>query len=159
MEKRVGIGYDSHRLVEGRKLILGGIEIPFELGLLGHSDGDALTHAIMDALLGASGLPDIGVLFPDSDPSYAGVSSMVLLTEVKTLISAAKVKIVNIDCVVVSEKPKLSPYYNEMKKAIAKTLEIDVNLVNIKAKTNEGMGFIGEGKGIACLVVALVEKN
>ena len=158
MEKRVGIGYDSHRLVEGRKLILGGVEIPFNLGLLGHSDGDVLTHSIIDALLGASGFPDIGVLFPDSDPSYKSISSLIFLETVYKKLTNANINVINVDCVVILERPKLSPYYSKIKRSLSEVLDCGDDKINIKAKTNEGMGFIGRGEGIASIAIAMVTK-
>jgi 2-C-methyl-D-erythritol 2,4-cyclodiphosphate synthase len=158
MEKRVGIGYDSHRLVEGRKLILGGVEIPFNLGLLGHSDGDVLTHSIIDALLGASGFPDIGVLFPDSDPSYKSISSLIFLETVYKKLTNANINLINVDCVVILERPKLSPYYSKIKRSLSEVLDCVDDKINIKAKTNEGMGFIGRGEGIASIAIAMVTK-
>ena len=138
---RVGIGYDIHRLVKGRKLIIGGVEIPFEKGLLGHSDADVLVHSICDALLGAMGLGDIGQHFPDTDEKYKGISSMELLKKVVEKVKKGKFKIINIDANIIAEKPKLLPYIEEMKKNIRKILGKDVS-VNIKARTNEGLGEI-----------------
>lgn len=158
MEKRVGLGFDSHKLVEGRKLVLGGVEIPFNLGLLGHSDGDVLIHAVIDALLGASGLPDIGTLFPDSDYAYKDISSLMLLENVSRKLEKNRIEIINIDCIVILEQPKLSPYYFQIKQSLSKVLHCSDEKVNIKAKTNEGMGFIGRGEGIASIVIAMVKR-
>ena len=140
---RVGMGYDVHKLVEDRKLILGGVEIPHTLGLLGHSDADVLVHAIMDALLGAAALGDIGKHFPDTDPQYAGISSMKLLAHVRDLIMNEGYVIENIDATVIAQKPKLRPYIDEMEKNIADTLGIALNQMNIKATSEEGLGFTG----------------
>ena len=156
---RIGHGYDVHRLVTGRKLILGGLQVPYELGLDGHSDADVLLHAIMDALLGAAALGDIGQHFPDSDPAYAGVSSMVLLKSVGGLLKHAGYAVVNIDATVLAQKPKLAPYIEEMRRRIAETLGIGFDRVSVKATTEEGLGFTGEGKGIAAHAVALIEKR
>jgi 2-C-methyl-D-erythritol 2,4-cyclodiphosphate synthase len=155
---RVGIGYDVHKLVEDRKLILGGVEIPYEKGLLGHSDADVLTHAIMDALLGAAALGDIGQLYPDTDPRYKDADSMKLLRDVIIRIQAAGFKVINIDAVIMAEKPKMAPYITEMKQNIAEAMRIGVFDVGIKATTTEGLGFVGEGKGIAVQAVALIES-
>jgi 2-C-methyl-D-erythritol 2,4-cyclodiphosphate synthase len=153
---RVGMGYDVHKLVEGRKLILGGVEIEYEKGLLGHSDADVLLHAIMDALLGAAALGDIGKHFPDTDPKYKGVSSMKLLEEVKKLLEDKCYLIENIDATIIAERPKLRPYIDEMRANIAKVLSIDIDRVNVKATTEEGMNFTGEGRGISAQAVCLV---
>jgi 2-C-methyl-D-erythritol 2,4-cyclodiphosphate synthase len=155
---RVGNGYDIHRLTEGRKLILGGIEIPYELGLLGHSDADVLTHSIMDALLGALSLGDIGKYFPPSDPIYEDISSLELLLKVKNLIEAENYKINNIDTVIQAENPKLLGFIFLIKKKLAEVLEISEDQISIKATTMEGLGPIGEGKAIAVHSVALLEK-
>ena len=154
---RVGIGYDIHRLGENRKLILGGVTIPYELGLIGHSDADVLTHAICDAILGAAGLGDIGQHFPDTDPAYAGIDSLILLGKVKTLISS-DYAIRNVDSTVIMERPKLAPYIPLMCQCLAETLGIASNRVNVKATTSEGLGFIGEGKAAAAeAIVCLAE--
>lgn len=154
---RVGIGYDVHRLGENRKLILGGVTIPYELGLIGHSDADVLTHAICDAILGAAGLGDIGQHFPDTDPAYAGIDSLILLGKVKTLISL-DYAIQNVDSTVIMERPKLAPYIPSMRRCLAETLDIASNQVNVKATTSEGLGFIGEGKAAAAeAIVCLTE--
>ena len=150
---RVGMGYDVHRLVEDRKLILGGVEIPHTLGLLGHSDADVLVHAIMDALLGAAALGDIGKHFPDTDPQYKGVSSMKLLAHVRDLIEAAGYVIENIDATIIAQRPKMRPYIEDMRKNIADALNIDVDRVNVKATTEEGLGFTGSGEGISSQAV------
>lgn len=155
---RIGSGYDVHKLVEGRKLILGGIEIPFEKGLLGHSDADVLTHAVMDALLGAAAMGDIGRHFPDSHARYKDVSSMKLLYEVLCLLKKEKYSIINIDATVIAQKPKLANYMQAMEQNIADTLEIAKDSINIKATTEEGLGFTGEGLGIAAKAVCLIEK-
>ena len=150
MNVRIGIGYDIHRLVRGRKLVLGGVDIPYDKGLMGHSDGDVLLHAIGDAILGASNKRDIGYHFPDTDPKYKNISSLILLKEIMNITKAG---IINIDSVIVCEKPKLSPYILAMQKNIAETLGISVECISIKAKTNEGMGLIGRGEGIAAYAV------
>ncbi|WP_213951780.1 2-C-methyl-D-erythritol 2,4-cyclodiphosphate synthase [Tepidanaerobacter syntrophicus] len=155
---RIGIGYDVHRLIEGRKLILGGVAIPFEKGLLGHSDADVLVHAINDALLGAAALGDIGTHFPDTDIKYKDISSILLLKEVKKILSEAGYKVVNIDSVICAERPKLSPYINEMQENIAAALAIDKNRVSIKATTTEKLGFEGREEGISSQAVCLIEK-
>jgi 2-C-methyl-D-erythritol 4-phosphate cytidylyltransferase/2-C-methyl-D-erythritol 2,4-cyclodiphosphate synthase len=156
---KVGIGYDSHRLVEGRKLILGGIDIPFDKGLEGHSDADALIHAIIDALLGAAGAGDIGGHFPDSDPEYRGISSMKLLEKIKILFDEKDFTISHIDASIILEKPKLSPFTNLMKNNIAGALGILPSSVNIKAKTNDGMGFVGRKEGVAVIATAAVKES
>ncbi len=153
---RIGTGYDVHRLSADRKLILGGVEIPFEKGLLGHSDADVLTHAVMDALLGASGLPDIGVFFPDSDPGYKDASSLVLLKAVGTQVKMRGYTVSNIDATIIAERPKMRPYLDEMKKNLAKVLGIGEDQINIKATTEEGLGFTGQGEGIAAQAVCLL---
>lgn len=154
---RVGMGYDVHKLVEDRKLILGGVEIPYEKGLLGHSDADVLVHAIMDALLGAACLGDIGKHFPDTDAEYKDADSMELLGKVGALIDAQNMLIGNIDATIIAQKPKLAPYIEEMRKNIAKKLGIDLSQINIKATTEEGLGFTGEGKGISSQAICLLE--
>ena len=147
---RIGMGYDVHKLVEGRKLILGGVEIPNEKGLLGHSDADVLLHAIMDALLGAAALGDIGKHFPDTDPAYKGASSIRLLEHVGELIEKELYVIGNIDATIIAQRPKMAPYIEQMKKNVADALAIEVSQVNIKATTEEGLGFTGSGEGISC---------
>lgn len=154
---RVGIGYDVHKLVENRKLILGGVSIPYEKGLLGHSDADVLVHAIMDAILGAAALGDIGKHFPDTDPAYKDADSMELLEQVGQLIDQQNMMIGNIDATVIAQRPKLSPYIDTMREKIAKCLKVDVNQVNIKATTEEGLGFTGEGLGISAQAICLLE--
>ena len=155
---RIGHGYDVHRLVEGRRLIIGGVEIPWEKGLLGHSDADVLTHAVMDALSGAARLGDIGKLFPDTDPSYAGISSMKLLTHVGILLREKGFSVVNIDAVLLAQAPKVGPYRAQMNENIAAALKIDTEQVNVKATTEEGLGFTGDGSGMAAHAVVLLEK-
>jgi 2-C-methyl-D-erythritol 2,4-cyclodiphosphate synthase len=155
---RVGIGYDVHPLVAGRKLVLGGIEIPFDKGLSGHSDADVLTHAIIDALLGAAGLKDIGNQFPPGDPKYKDISSLILLDEVNKLLKAESFKIGNIDAVVVAQRPKLSPFIEEMRGRISQTLGIAPGQVMVKATTTDGLGFAGRGEGIAAYAIASVEQ-
>jgi 2-C-methyl-D-erythritol 2,4-cyclodiphosphate synthase len=159
MDYRIGIGYDIHRLVQGRKLFLGGVEIPYIKGLLGHSDGDALIHAICDALLGAASEGDIGGLFPDTDPKYQGVASEELLKEVAELIKNKNFSISNIDAVVIAEEPKLLPFKKKMKEKIAKILSIEDSCINIKAKTNEGLGEIGRIEAIASYAVAAISRR
>lgn len=155
---RIGSGYDVHRLTEGRKLILGGVEIPFEKGLLGHSDADVLVHAVMDALLGAAALGDIGKHFPDTDPAYKGADSMRLLKEVRRLIEEKAYFIENIDATVIAQRPKLAGYIPQMKKNIADVLGLSEEQVNVKATTEEGLGFTGEGLGIAASAVCLLSE-
>ncbi len=156
---RIGHGYDVHRLTEGRALILGGVEIPYEKGLLGHSDADVLTHAVMDALLGAAALGDIGKLFPDSDAAYKGISSIELLKRVKARLAEAGFEAVNLDATILAQAPKLAPYRDEMRGNIACALEIPVSRVSVKATTEEGLGFTGSGEGIAAHAVALLEQT
>ena len=156
---RIGHGYDVHRLVEGRELILGGVTIEYNKGLLGHSDADVLVHAIMDALLGAAGLGDIGQHFPASDDKFKGISSLKLLERVNTLLKAQNFRIVNIDSTVILEEPKISKYIQSMKHNISSTLQCDVNLINIKATTEEGLGFTGVREGIAAHAVVLIKKG
>lgn len=153
---RIGLGYDVHRLVKDRDLILGGVKIPHELGLLGHSDADVLIHAIMDSLLGASALGDIGKHFPDTDPKYKGISSVKLLEEVGKLLYKNNFTIGNIDATIIAEKPKMAPHIMEMRSNIAKALEIDINKVNVKATTEEGLGFTGEKLGISSQAICLL---
>lgn len=155
---RVGTGYDVHRLTEGRDLILGGVKIPYEKGLLGHSDADVLLHAVMDALLGAAALGDIGKHFPDTDPTYEGASSMKLLERVGELLDEEQYVVENIDATVIAQRPKLRPYIEEMRQNIAGTLKIDVEQVNVKATTEEGLGFTGTGEGISAQAVCALEK-
>ncbi|MFH1202097.1 MAG: 2-C-methyl-D-erythritol 2,4-cyclodiphosphate synthase [Candidatus Omnitrophota bacterium] len=158
MDVKVGFGYDIHRLVEGRKLFLGGLEIPFVKGLYGHSDGDVLIHAICDSLLGAVGGSDIGKLFPNNDPQYAGISSLILLERVYQLVASHGFKISNIDVTVVCDEPHLEPFKFKMSEAIAKTLKIEATCINIKATTQEGLGEIGKGEAIAAYAVSCLVK-
>lgn len=153
---RVGQGYDVHRLVAGRKLIIGGVEIPYEKGLDGHSDADVLTHAVMDALLGACAMGDIGKLFPDSDERFLGADSMALLREVCRLIYSDGYSIGNVDCTVIAQKPRLAPYIDEMRAKLASAMGTERDRVSVKATTEEGLGFTGEGQGIAAQAVALL---
>lgn len=155
---RIGHGYDVHRLTEGRKLILGGVEIPFERGLDGHSDADVLVHALMDALLGAAGLRDIGVLFPDNDPAYKNISSMLLLDRVMLTLERAGYAVGNVDVTVLAQRPKLKDYIPVMRENLARAMKIPLDCVNIKATTEEGLGFTGSGEGIACHAVCLLER-
>jgi len=155
---RIGHGYDVHRLVEGRKLILGGVEIPFEKGLLGHSDADVLAHAISDALLGAAAMGDIGALFPDNDPQYEGADSLRLLAEVVERIGMQGYRISNIDATVLAQRPKLRPFIDAMRDKLANACNIDIGAVSVKATTEEELGFTGAGQGIAVHAVCLIEK-
>ena len=154
---RIGHGYDVHRLVDERKLVLGGVEIPWEKGLLGHSDADVLVHAVMDALTGASRLGDIGKLFPDTDPAYAGISSLKLLAEVGRLLEEKGFVVVNIDATLLAQAPKVGPYKQQMAENMAAALNIRPEQVNVKATTEEGLGFTGDGSGMAAHAVALLE--
>ncbi|MEE4358979.1 MAG: 2-C-methyl-D-erythritol 2,4-cyclodiphosphate synthase [Desulfococcaceae bacterium] len=154
---RIGLGYDVHQLVKGRKLILGGVSIPFDRGLLGHSDADVLLHAVCDALLGAAGLGDIGFHFPDTDPQYKNIDSMKLLLRSDELIREKNFQVVNLDTTLFAQAPKISPYREAMRKNIAAALRIAENCVNIKATTTEGLGMIGEGEGIAAMCVVLLQ--
>lgn len=154
-----GIGYDSHRLAEGRRLILGGVDIPSELGLEGHSDADVLTHAVIDALLGAAGLGDIGEHFPDTDERWRDADSLELLRSVVAVISAAGLKVVNIDCTVVMERPKLGPHRAEIRVRLAQVLGLEEKRVNVKATTGEGIGFVGRGEGVAALAIASLDEQ
>ncbi len=153
---RIGIGNDIHRLVEGRRLVLGGVEIPHERGLLGHSDGDSLTHAITDALLGAAGLGDIGAHFPDQDPRWAGADSFVFLRHVCSLVAERGYSIANLDATILAERPKMAPHIPAMKAKLAEAMGIDQSQINLKAKTNEGLGAIGRGEAIAAQAVVLL---
>ena len=155
---RVGMGYDVHKLTEGRDLILGGVNIPWEKGLLGHSDADVLIHAIMDALLGAAALGDIGKHFPDTDPKYKGISSVKLLIHVAELLKEHGYEIGNIDATIIAQRPKLLPYMEEMKKNVASALGLTGDRVNIKATTEEGLGFTGSGEGISSQAICAIEK-
>ncbi len=159
MEFRIGNGFDVHRLVTGRKLILGGVEIPFEKGLEGHSDADLLLHAIMDSLLGAAALGDIGTHFPPSDVQYKDISSILLLKEVRKLIRSQGYRISNVDSTIVAETPKMAPHILQMRKNIAGALEIDLNQVSVKATTTEGLGYAGRGEGMGAYATALLMKN
>lgn len=156
---RIGSGYDVHRLTEGRRLILGGVEIPYEKGLLGHSDADVLLHAIADALLGAAALGDIGRHFPDTDPKYEGADSRKLLARVLGLISDNGYCIMNIDATIIAQKPKMAPHIEQMRRNIAETLQVEVSQVNVKATTEEGLGFTGAGEGIAASAVCLLQEK
>ena len=156
---RIGHGYDVHRLVEGRKLIMGGVEIPYEKGLLGHSDADVLAHAIMDALLGAAALGDIGKLFPDNDPNFEGADSMKLMARVVEVLAEKGWKIGNIDSTVIAQKPKLAPYIPQMRERVAQVCGIDVEQISVKATTEEKLGFTGSGEGIASHAVCIIEKR
>ena len=156
---RIGHGYDVHRLKTGRALILGGVNIPYDLGLDGHSDADVLTHAIMDALLGAAAAGDIGKLFPDNDEAFRGISSLELLRRVKLHLAENNYKIVNVDATIIAQAPKLSPYREAMRENLAKVMEVDVDQVSVKATTEEHLGFTGRGEGIAAHAVCLIERN
>ena len=154
---RIGMGYDVHRLVTDRKLIIGGVTIPYEKGLLGHSDADVLVHAIMDALLGAAALGDIGKHFPDTDPKYKGISSLALLAHVKELLDDKLLLIGNIDATVIAQAPKLAPYIEEIRQNIAEVLAVPTSKINVKATTEEGLGFTGNGEGISAQAICLLE--
>ena len=154
---RIGHGYDVHKLIEGRKLILGGVDIPFEKGLLGHSDADVLTHAVMDALLGAAALGDIGKLFPDTDPAYAGADSLMLLERVGERLAEAGYRVGNIDATLLAQRPKLAPHIPQMRANLAARLGLDVSQVSVKATTEEGLGFTGAGEGMAAHAGCLLE--
>ena len=158
MDMRVGTGYDVHQLVEGRKLFLGGVEIPHDRGLLGHSDADVLLHALMDALLGAAAMGDIGRHFPDSDQQYKGISSVKLLEHVKTLIGDAGFKVGNVDVTVMAQKPKIAPYIPHMRECIAETRGIEIERVNVKGTTTEKLGFVGREEGIAAEAVCILYR-
>ncbi len=153
---RIGHGYDVHKLVEGRKLILGGVEIPYEKGLLGHSDADVLTHALMDALLGAAALGDIGGLFPDNDDAYLGADSIELLKTVARLLHDKGYGVVNVDCTVIAQRPKLKPHIESMRRVLASAMGVELDAVSVKATTEEHLGFTGEGLGIAAHAVVLI---
>jgi 2-C-methyl-D-erythritol 2,4-cyclodiphosphate synthase len=156
---KIGFGYDVHKLVEGRPLILGGVKIPFEKGLLGHSDADVLTHAIIDAMLGAAGEGDIGKHFPSDDPKYKGISSLELLKKIKALIDAKGYNIGNIDSTVVIQEPRLAPFIDNIVITLSRTLNVDPHLINVKAKTEEGLGFTGEGMGVSAHAVCLLHRK
>lgn len=155
---RIGQGYDVHRLVKDRALVLGGVTVPYELGLLGHSDADVLTHAVMDAVLGAAGLGDIGKAFPDSDPALAGISSQILLARVEAMVRAAGWRVVNVDATIIAQRPKLASYLPDMARNLAAGLAVLPEQVNVKATTEEGLGFTGTGAGMAAQAVALLER-
>lgn len=155
---RIGHGYDVHRLVENRKLILGGVEIPYEKGLLGHSDADVLTHALMDSLLGAAALGDIGHLFPDNDDRYLGADSIELLKNVVSVLKENGYAVSNTDCTVIAQRPKLAPFIMQMRRRLADAMGVDIDCVSVKATTEEGLGFSGEGLGIAVHAVSLIER-
>lgn len=155
---RIGIGYDVHRLVADRKLILGGVEIPWEKGLLGHSDADVLLHAVMDALLGAAALGDIGKHFPDTDPAYRGISSLELLRRVAGLLSENRLQVQNIDATIIAQAPKMRPHIDAMRENIARALQIEPGRINVKATTEEGLGFTGSKEGISAQAVCLLEE-
>lgn len=156
---RIGHGYDVHRLVRGRRLILGGVDIPHETGLLGHSDADVLTHAVMDALLGAAAMGDIGKLFPDNDPAFAGADSLALLREVMARLHAEGYVVGNMDCTVLAQAPKLAPHIAQMRRNLAQCMDVDLDRISIKATTEEGLGFTGAREGIAAHAVVLLEKQ
>lgn len=156
---RIGHGYDVHRLVEGRRLILGGVDIPWERGLLGHSDADVLTHAVMDALLGAAGLGDIGKAFPDTDPAYEGADSIALLERVARMVGEAGCRVGNVDATVLAQRPKLLPHIPQMRANLARAMGVAEDRVNVKATTEEGLGFTGSGAGMAAHAVCLLEEN
>jgi 2-C-methyl-D-erythritol 2,4-cyclodiphosphate synthase len=158
MSIRIGNGYDVHRLVKGRELILGGVHIPHEYGLLGHSDADVLLHAIMDAMLGAAGLGDIGVHFPDNKPEYKDISSLLLLKRVSELIEELGFSLINIDCVIIAQRPKMSKYFDKMREQISGCLRISESRLNIKATTEEGLGFTGREEGISAWAVCLLSE-
>jgi 2-C-methyl-D-erythritol 2,4-cyclodiphosphate synthase len=154
---RSGIGYDLHRLAEGRKLILGGVEVPFTKGPVGHSDGDVLSHALCDALLGAAGLGDIGTHFPDSDPKWKGASSLLFLEQTRKLLDGRHLRISHLDAIVIAEQPKLGPHFPAMREALARALGVSAEQINLKAKTNEGVDAIGQGEAIAAHAIATLE--
>ena len=156
---RIGHGYDVHRLVEGRRLLLGGVCVPYDKGLDGHSDADVLTHALMDSLLGAAALGDIGKLFPDNDDAYLGADSIELLKKVCEVLDKCGYEIGNVDCTVIAQKPKLAPFIDEMRSILADAMKLPVDCVSVKATTEEKLGFTGEGLGIAAHAVALIEKK
>jgi 2-C-methyl-D-erythritol 2,4-cyclodiphosphate synthase len=156
---RIGIGYDVHRLVEGGRLVLGGVTIPFEKGLLGHSDADVLIHAVCDALLGAAGLGDIGMHFPDTDPKLKNISSMIILSKTHEILKGKDFSVINLDSTIMAEIPKITPFKATMQKNIARAIEIEPECVNVKATTLETLGMLGRGEGIAALCIALIELN
>lgn len=154
---RVGMGYDVHKLVEGRPLIIGGVEIPYESGLLGHSDADVLLHAVTDSILGAAALGDIGKHFPDTDPAYKGADSLMLLKEAVRIVSEAGFRIVNIDATIIAQRPKMRPYIDDMRANIARAAGIDISCINVKATTEEGLGFTGKGEGISSQSICMID--
>jgi 2-C-methyl-D-erythritol 2,4-cyclodiphosphate synthase len=156
---RIGHGYDVHKLVEGRKLILGGVEIPYERGLLGHSDADVLVHAIMDALFGAAAMGDIGRAFPDNDPAYEGIDSMILLSRTREMLEQRGWQVGNVDATVIAQRPKLMTYIPEMTRRIAQVLQVEVDQVNVKATTEEKLGFTGRGEGISAHAVTIITRK
>lgn len=156
---RIGMGYDVHRLVPGRDLILGGVTMDYEMGLLGHSDADVLLHAIMDALLGAAALGDIGKHFPDTDPAYKGASSIRLMEHVRELIRREGFSVENVDATIIAERPKMRPYIDQMRENIARALEVELSRINVKATTEEGLGFTGTGEGISAQAVCLLSEQ
>jgi 2-C-methyl-D-erythritol 2,4-cyclodiphosphate synthase len=156
---KVGFGYDVHRLTKGRKLIIGGVNIPFETGLLGHSDADVLCHAIADALLGAAGLGDIGYHFPATDEKYRDISSLIILEEIQRLLAESNFKLINLDATIIAERPQMRPFISQMKANIAKIFKIKAEQVSVKATTSEGLGFIGAGDGIAAFAIVLIEDR
>lgn len=156
---RVGLGYDVHKLVVGRKLILGGVTIPYEKGLLGHSDADVVVHAVMDALIGAMGLGDIGKHFPDTDPAYKGADSIALLKQVSSLMTSEGYLLGNVDATIIAQQPKMAPHIQQMRQHIAQALNGELSQVNIKATTEEGLGFTGDGSGISAQAICLIEKK
>ncbi|SHK25401.1 2-C-methyl-D-erythritol 2,4-cyclodiphosphate synthase [Anaerobranca californiensis DSM 14826] len=156
---KVGLGFDVHKLVDNRKLIIGGVEIPYDKGLEGHSDADVLVHAIMDSLLGPANLGDIGKIFPDTNEEFKGISSLILLEKVKSLLEERGYSIINIDCVIMAEKPKMAPYIKKMQQKIASILKIDEEAITIKATTTEKLGFVGRQEGIAAQAISLIKLN
>ncbi|MBI2170593.1 MAG: 2-C-methyl-D-erythritol 2,4-cyclodiphosphate synthase [Chloroflexi bacterium] len=155
---RAGIGYDAHRLAPGIPLVLGGVAVSHDQGLVGHSDADVLTHAVIDALLGAAALGDMGTYFPPSNPHYGGISSLELLAQTRDILSRNGWKVVNVDATIVAERPRLAPYTGHMCEALARTLHVDLRQINVKAKTTDGMGFVGTGEGMEAYAVAMVES-
>jgi 2-C-methyl-D-erythritol 2,4-cyclodiphosphate synthase len=158
LQNRIGLGFDAHAFEAGRRLVLGGVEVPHDRGLAGHSDADALVHALMDALLGACGEKDIGTFFPDTDPAYKDISSIVLLEEVVGVMREKGYRVVNADCVVIAQEPRLAPYIDRMRVILAETMGVSPGCVSVKATTTEGMGFTGRGEGIAALATVLLES-
>lgn len=156
---RIGIGYDVHRLVEGRKLIIGGVEIPYEKGLLGHSDADVLLHAVADAFLGAAAMGDIGKLYPDNDPKYNNIDSRILLKDTVDRVYGAGYALCNLDCIIVAQNPKMRPYIDQMRQSIAQICNVNISCISVKATTEEGLSFTGEGLGISAKAAVLLEEN